>query len=522
MSYRRHIVTSNEARERLNAGVQKLARIVGSTLSPRGRNVIIERGVFPQITNDGVTIAREITDDDPISDIGIKIAREAAEQTNSHAGDGTTSATILTAKLFELGLKELERGDNVVQMREDMIAFAEKIKEEIKNKATPITTLEQKQNIAINSCQDEEAGRIIGEVFEEAGNDAVIAVTESDNRGICFEKSEGMRLENGFITPYFITNPDKAITELNDVSILVTDHSISLLRQIINFLQVFIEKKQKGDLLIIAEDVNNEALRTIVQTHLKYFQEGNFKMCAVSLPRKQRTEIAEDIAVLTGGRAILQALGEQIDASSIERLGYAKKVTVTPNYTEIIEAAGSKEAVEQRIVEIRNTEENNEENKSSNALRIAKLSGGVAMIKIGSDTDTELRERKLRIEDAIHATKAAITSGIVIGGGATLLHLKNSLIPVTTGEKIVYDSLDVIFNKVVENSGEEIEKIQKEVLASGYPFGFDSKTRLVLDMETAAIFDPALVITTALDKSISAAASLLTVEAVVSFITEEK
>jgi chaperonin GroEL len=517
---------SEDARRAMLRGVDKLADAVKVTLGPKGRNVVLEKKFgSPLITNDGVTIAKEIELEDPFENMGAKLVAEVASKTNDIAGDGTTTATVLAQAMIREGLKNVTAGANPVGIRKGIEKAVQVAVEELKAISKPIKGRESIAQVAAISSADEEVGELIAEAMERVGNDGVITIEESKGFTTELDVVEGMQFDRGYASPYMVTDSDKMEAVLENPYILITDKKISNIQEILPVLEQVVQ--QGKPLLLIAEDVEGEALATLVVNKLR----GTFNAVAVKAPGfgDRRKAMLEDIAILTGGEVITEDLGLDLKSATIAQLGRAGKVVVTKENTTIVEGAGDSSKIAARVNQIRAQLEETTSDFDREKLqeRLAKLAGGVAVIKVGAATETELKERKLRIEDALNATRAAVEEGIVSGGGTALVNVYNKVAAieaegdVATGVKIVLRALEEPIRQIAQNAGLEgsviVERLKKEEVG----IGFNAATGEWVNMIDAGIVDPTKVTRSALQNAASVAAMFLTTEAVVADIPEE-
>ncbi|SRR6056297_1475064 len=525
----KQIIFDEEARKALKAGVDKLADAVKVTLGPKGRNVVLDKGFgSPQIVNDGVTIAKEIELKDKIENVGAELVKEVANKTNDNAGDGTTTATILTRAIITEGLKNVSAGASPMQIKAGIEKGVNSIVEELKTKISkPISNAEEITQVASISANDAKLGKIIAEAMNEVGNDGVITVEESQSFGIEKEVVQGMQFDNGYVSPYMVTNTERMEAEFKDAHILITDKKISSINEILPLLEKLSETGKK-DLVIIAEDIEGEALATLVVNKIR----GAFNTLAVKAPGfgDSRKEMLQDIADLTGGKVISEEVGLKLENTEMDMLGQANKVVATKENCTIVEGRGDKQAVEQRVSRIKAEIENANSDFDKNKLkeRLAKLAGGVAVIRVGAATETEMQEIKLRIEDAINATKAAVEEGIVPGGGVALLKAKSILANVEVndeekiGIKILQNALEIPIKQIAENAGQEGSVIAEKVKQAEGNVGYNAAKNSYEDLMEAGIIDPTKVTRSALQNAASISAMFLTTECVVTDDPEEK
>lgn len=518
---------NEEARRKMLRGVDELANAVKVTLGPKGRNVVLEKKFgSPLITNDGVTIAKEIELEDPFENMGAQLVKEVATKTNDVAGDGTTTATVLAQAMIREGLKNVAAGANPVGLRRGIERAVQAAVEELKKIAKPIQGRQSISQVAAISSGDEEVGNLIAEAMEKVGNDGVITVEESKGFTTELEVVEGMQFDRGYISPYMVTDSDKMEAVLDDPYILITDKKINNIQDILPILEKVVQ--QSKPLVIIAEDVEGEALATLVVNKLR----GTFNCVAVKAPGfgDRRKAMLQDIAILTGGQVITEELGLDLKSAEISQLGTARQVRVSKENTIIVDGAGDKKDIEARIQQIKNQIEETTSDFDREKLqeRLAKLSGGVAVIKVGAATETELKEKKLRIEDALNSTRAAVEEGIVSGGGTALINVYNAVEAVQaegdekTGVNIVLRALEEPVRTIATNAGLEgsvvVERLKKEQPG----VGFNAATGEWVNMIDAGIVDPAKVTRSALQNAASVAALFLTTEAVVADKPEEE
>lgn len=516
-----------DARRAMLRGVDALADAVKVTLGPKGRNVVLEKKYgSPLITNDGVTIAKEVELKDPYENMGAQLVKEVATKTNDVAGDGTTTATVLAQAMIREGLKNVTAGANPMVIRRGIEKAVAKAVEEIKKIAKPVEGKSSIAQVAAISANDEEIGKLIAEAMEKVGNDGVITVEESKGFQTELDVVEGMQFDRGYVSPYMVTNTDRMEAELENPYILITDKKISNIQDILPLLEKVVQ--QGRQLLIIAEDVEGEALATLVVNKLR----GTFTAVAVKAPGfgDRRKAMLEDIAILTGGQVITEDLGLELKSARIDQLGRAARVVVTKENTTIVEGAGDKANINARIKSIRQQieETTSEFDKEKLQERLAKLAGGVAVIKVGAATETELKEKKLRIEDALNATRAAVEEGIVAGGGTAYVNILKNLTDLQadgdeqTGINIVLRALEEPVRQIAENAGEEGSVIVQRLKGEAANVGFNAATGEWVDMFSAGIVDPAKVTRSALQNAASVAMMFLTTEAAITEIPEKE
>ncbi|MGE8038124.1 chaperonin GroL [Lysinibacillus sp. KCTC 33748] len=518
---------SEEARALMLQGVDKLANAVKITLGPKGRNVVLEKKFgSPLITNDGVTIAKEIELENPYENMGAKLVAEVASKTNEIAGDGTTTATVLAQAIIREGLKNVTAGANPVGIRKGIDKAVAAALTELNAISRPVSNKEEIAQVAAISAADDEVGQLIAEAMERVGNDGVITIEESKGFTTELDVVEGMQFDRGYASHYMVTDTDKMEAVLDNPYILITDKKITNIQEVLPLLEQVVQ--QGRPLLIIAEDVEGEALATLVVNKLR----GTFNAVAVKAPGfgDRRKAMLEDIAILTGGQVITEELGLDLKSADITSLGRAAKVVVTKDNTTIVEGVGGADAIEGRIGQIRAqlAETTSEFDKEKLQERLAKLAGGVAVIKVGAATETELKERKLRIEDALNSTRAAVEEGIVSGGGTALLNVYAAVEKVAdaeegdvaTGVKIVLRALEEPVRQIANNAGLEgsiiVDRLKREAIG----VGFNAATGEWVNMIEAGVVDPAKVTRSALQNAASVAALFLTTEAVVADIPE--
>ncbi|UFT99843.1 chaperonin GroEL [Radiobacillus kanasensis] len=521
----KEIKFSEDARRAMLRGVDTLANAVKVTLGPKGRNVVLDKKYgSPLITNDGVTIAKEIELEDHFENMGAQLVSEVASKTNDVAGDGTTTATVLAQAMIREGLKNVASGANPVGVRRGIEKAVEVALEELKAISKPIESKESIAQVAAISSSDEEVGQLIAEAMERVGNDGVITIEESKGFNTELEVVEGMQFDRGYASPYMVTDQDKMEAELENPYILITDKKISNIQEVLPVLEQVVQ--QGRPLLMIAEDVEGEALATLVVNKLR----GTFNAVAVKAPGfgDRRKAMLEDIAVLTGGEVITEDLGLDLKNTGIEQLGRASKVVVTKEFTTIVEGSGNAEQIASRVTQIRaQAEETSSEfDKEKLQERLAKLSGGVAVVKVGAATETELKERKLRIEDALNSTRAAVQEGIVAGGGTALVNIYGKVSGLSlegdeaTGASIVLRALEEPVRQIAHNAGLEGSIIVERLKGEAVGVGFNAATGEWVNMVESGIVDPTKVTRSALQNAASVAAMFLTTEAVVADLPE--
>ena len=529
----KQLIFKEDARRKLQTGVDKVANAVSTTLGPKGRNVALDKKFgAPTVTHDGVTVAKEIELEDPYENMGAQLLKEAATKTNDIAGDGTTTATVLAQAIVNEGLKNVAAGANPMLLKRGIIHAADVVARNILEQSTPIETREEIANVASVSAQDSEIGDLIAEVMDKVGKDGVVTVEES--RGLEFETEyvEGMQFDRGYISPYFVTNSESMEADIEEPYILIHDKKVSAAQDIIPILEK-LHQIGKRELVIIAEDVDGEALATMVVNKLR----GAINVLAVKAPGfgDRRKAMLRDIAVLTGGTVISEETGRKLDSVAIQDLGRAAKVVSTKDDTVVVDGAGEQSAITGRIEEIRREIDNSTSDYDREKLqeRLAKLSGGVAVIRVGAATETELKEKKHRVEDALSATRAAVEEGIVPGGGVALINAVSSLDDVSldvtdenTGITIMRRALEMPMRKIAANAGEDGAVIIQNVRraqddGANHRIGFNVMTGEYGDMIEAGIPDPAKVTRGAIENSASIAAMILTTEALITDVPEE-
>ena len=524
----KEIIFSDEARNKLYEGVKKLNDAVKVTMGPRGRNVLIQKSFgAPTITKDGVSVAKEIELKDSLENMGAALVREVASKTADQAGDGTTTATILAHAIFKEGLRNITAGANPIEVKRGMDKACEAIIAELKKLANAVKDKKEIAQVAtISANSDEKIGALIADAMEKVGKDGVITVEEAKSINDELSVVEGMQFDRGYLSPYFITNAEKMIVELSSPYILLFDKKITSLKDLLPILEQI--QKTGKPLLIIAEDIEGEALATLVVNKLR----GVLNISAVKAPGfgDRRKAMLEDIAILTGGEVISEELGRTLESASVQDLGQASSVIIDKDNTTIVNGAGDKKAIAARITQIKAqiAETTSDYDKEKLQERLAKLSGGVALIKVGAATETEMKEKKDRVDDALSATKAAVEEGIVIGGGAALIKAKAKIKLKLEGDEaiggaIVERALKAPLRQIAENAGFDAGVVVNSVeTAKGEHHGFDAAKGEYVDMLKAGIVDPVKVERIALQNAVSVASMLLTTEATISEIKEEK
>jgi chaperonin GroEL len=516
-----------EARAALEGGVDAVANAVKVTLGPKGRYVVLDKKFgAPTITNDGVTIAREIEIEDVFQNQGAQLVREVATATNDVAGDGTTTATVLAQTIVHQGLKNVAAGANPLGLRRGIEKAVDQVVEHIRNQAKEVSGKEQIARVAAISAADDEIGDVIADAIDKVGKDGVVNVEEGQTFGMDLEFTEGMQFDKGYISPYMVTDQDRMEAVLEDPHILIANQKIGSVRDLLPILEQVIQSGKP--LLIIAEDVEGEALATIVVNKLR----GTFTGVAVKAPGfgDRRKRMLEDIAILTGGEVITEEMGLKLENTQLSQLGHARRVVVAKDTTTIIDGGGDSEAIKGRINQIKNEIENTDSDFDREKLqeRLAKLAGGVAVVKVGAATETELKEKKHRVEDALQATRAALEEGIVPGGGVALLRATEAVKvdaldgDEQTGARIVLRSLEEPVRQIAENSGFEGSVIVNEVRNTKGNVGLNAETGEIVDLIEAGVIDPAMVTRSALENAASIGKNILTTEAIVAEMPEKE
>ena len=517
-----------EARKALEAGVNQLADTVRVTLGPKGRNVVLDKSFgAPLITNDGVTIAKEIELEDAFENMGAQLVKEVATKTNDVAGDGTTTATVLAQAMINEGMKNLAAGANPIVLRKGMKKATEAAVEAIAKMSQPISGRDSIARVASISAADDEVGEMVADAMEKVSKDGVITIEESKTMKTELDLVEGMQFDRGYVSAYMCTDMDKMEANLDDPYILITDKKISNIQEILPVLEQIVQSGSK--LLIVAEDIEGEALTTLIVNKLR----GTFTVVGVKAPGygDRRKEMLKDLAILTGGTVISEELGLELKDTTMEQLGRAKSVKVQKENTIIVDGCGNKEEIAARVAQIRAqiAETTSEFDKEKLQERLAKLAGGVAVIRVGAATETEMKEAKLRMEDALSAARAAVEEGIIAGGGSAYVHVTQEIKSVVdalegdekTGGKIILKALEAPLFHISANAGLEGSVIINKVKESPVGFGFDAYKEEYVDMIKAGILDPAKVTRSALQNATSVASTLLTTESVVANIKEE-
>lgn len=521
------VLYNEEARKALLKGVDQLADAVKITLGPKGRNVVLDKKYgAPNIVNDGVSIAREIELKDPFENMGAQLVKEVATKTNDVAGDGTTTATLLAQSMIHEGMRNVAAGANPMVLKKGIEKAVDVLVGEIKKKAVSVDTKAKIAQVASVSSADSTIGNLIADAMEKVGNDGVITVEDSKTMGTSLKVVEGMQFDRGYLSPYMVSDADKMECVMNDPYILITDKKIPVIQDIIQLLEKVVQAGK--ELLIIAEDVEGEALATLVVNRLR----GTFKCAAVKAPGfgDRRKAMLEDIAVLTGGQVISEDMGRKLDSASIEDLGTAHQVRIAKDNTTIVGGAGDKAAIASRVEQIREQLKvaTSQFDKDKLQERLAKMSGGVAVIEVGAATEVEMKDKRLRIEDALNATRAAVEEGIVAGGGTTFVDIQKELDgikaegDVKTGINIVRHAVEAPIRQIASNAGMEGAIVAEKVKAAKVGIGYNAAEDKYEDMIAAGIVDPAKVTRSALQNAASIAALVLTTEAIVGDEPEDK
>ena len=518
-----------DARKKMESGVNQLADTVKVTLGPKGRNVVLDKGFgAPLITNDGVTIAKEIELEDRFENMGAQLVKEVATKTNDAAGDGTTTATVLAQAMINEGMKNIAAGANAIVLRKGMKKAVETAQKAIKEMSKPVSGKKDITRVAAISAESDEVGEMVADAMEKVGKNGVITIEEAKTMQTSVDVVEGMQFDKGYLSAYMCNDKDKMVANMDEPYILITDKKISNIQDILPILEQI--SKAGKELLIIAEDVTGEALTTLIVNSLR----GTLKVVAVKAPGygDNRKEMLKDIAFLTGGQAVFEELGMQLKDTSMEMLGRAKSVKATKDSTTIVDGEGKSEDIQERIASIKAQAEKatSEYDKKKYLDRIAKMSGGVGVIRIGAATETEMKESKYRVEDALNATKAAVEEGIIAGGGSAYIHAQKAVLAEAaklegdekTGALIVARALEAPLRTIVENAGLEGAIVVNKVKESADGIGFDAVSEEYVDMMANGIIDPVKVTDSALVNAESIASTLLTTEAAVGNIPEKK
>lgn len=514
------VLFGDEARKKLKAGVDKLAQAVVTTLGPKGRNVAIERiYAAPQVVHDGVTVAKALRLKDPWEQMGVDLVKQAASVTNEVAGDGTTTATLIAQAMIEEGMKLVDAGVNPMMVRREMDDAVAVVMKLLTEKARAVASKEEKQSVASISAQSEEIGSIIAEAMEKVGDTGAIVVEESKSMETQLVYKEGMRLDRGFISPYFVTNQQRMQAELENPRIFITDYKLTVLADLIPLFEVA-TKAKIGSLIIIADDVSDEALQTLILNKIK----GVAQICAIKAPGfgERRHDILEDICAITGANLISKDMGKSMDSLTIEDLGEAERIIATKDDATIVGGKGNKAFISQRAEVLKQAAdaENSAFDKEKLLQRVAKLSTGVASILVGGATEVEVKERKYRVEDAINATRAAVEEGIIAGGGIALLNIVGKFDAKNKGEEIVFKSLRIPFEMILKNAGEDAKAIEKKIKQDGY--GYNVVTEQYGDMIEMGVIDPVKVTKSALQNAASVATMALTTECLIGYLQVEQ
>ena len=523
----KQILQSTTAREKLLAGVKKLSGAVKITLGPKGRNVVLDRQyATPLITNDGVTIAKEVELPDKFENMGAAIVKECAIKTNDIAGDGTTTATLLSEVMIDEGIKCLQSGENPINLKQGMKLATDFVTKELDKKSKPVASKEDLAHVASISAGSDEIGNLIATTLFEVGSDGAVTICESKTSKTFASKTQGLEFDRGYMSPYFVTDNEKMIVEYSDVFVLVTDKKLTSMQEILHLLEQIAQNGRS--LLIIAEDIEQEALSSLVLNKLR----GNLSVVAVKCPLfgEKRKQILDDIAVVTGGKFICTETGEKLSNMSLEDLGQAKLVRVNKDSTLIVEGKGDAAKVEERKAELRNQLANADGyDKEKLQERLAKLSGGVAVINVGANTEVEMHELKLRIEDALSSAKSARQCGVVAGGGIALFNCLQALEnfdcnPIyNCGVQVIKKAITAPLKQILINAGLDYQPILDKLISSNDEnYGYDAKTNTYVNMFDAGIIDPVLVTKTALSSACSVASTLLTTECLISTTVEDK
>jgi len=526
----KQLIYAEEARTKLKAGVDKLAKAVATTLGPKGRNVALDKKWgAPNVIHDGVTVAKEIELEDPFENMGASLVKEAASKTSDVAGDGTTTSVVLAQAMVEEGLKNITAGANPMILKFGVEKATEAVVAELKKMAKKVADQSEIEKIATISAADPAIGKLISDALQKVGPDGVITVEEGKGLELSVEYKEGMEFDRGFVSPYFVTDPDKMQAIIEDAHILITDQKVASLSDLLQFLENFV--KISKNLVIIADEVEGEALATLVVNKLR----GTFSVLAVKAPGfgDRRKEMLEDIATLTGGVVISEDMGRKLESVTVEDLGKADSVVSDKDNTIIVGGKGAKSAIEGRIKQIRNEMDSTDSDFDKEKLqeRLAKLTGGVAVINVGAATEIELKEKKERVDDAVHATKAAVEEGYIVGGGVALVRSAKILDKMITasadtderiGIEIVRDALEKPLAMIATNAGVDSGWVTKEVEKASGNVGLNALTGKFEDLVTAGVIDPVKVARTALQNAASVAMMILTTEALITDLPEKE
>jgi chaperonin GroEL len=524
----KQIIFAEDARKKMKDGVDKLANATKVTLGPKGRTVVLEKKFgSPVIIDDGVTIAKEIELQDPYENMGAQLVKEVASKTNDIAGDGTTTAIVLTQALLAEGIKNITAGANAKGIQRGMLKAAELVKKELSKSSKPVKSKAEKAQVATISANDSEIGNMIAEAMEKVGHEGVITVEEGKSAETTLEVVEGMQFDRGYISPYFVSDSERMEAVLEDCFVIVTDKKISSMQDILPLLEKIVQTGKS--FVLIAEDVEGEALATLVVNKIR----GTLKAAAVKAPGfgDRRKEMLADIATLTGGEVISEELGHKFDKVGLDMLGKAKRIVIDKDNTTIVNGAGDKSEIKKRADSIRKQIEDTTSDYDKEKLqeRLAKLSGGVAVINVGAATETEMKAKKAKVEDASNATRAGVEEGMIVGGGAALLRaaevlekFKGDNEDETTGAQIVKRALQAPIRLIAENSGLEASVVVQKILGSSNGQGLNAQTGEYVDLFKAGIVDPLKVTRTALENAVSIVGTILTTEVLVSDIPEKK
>jgi len=525
----KNIIFDDKARQALKKGVDKLAQAVKITLGPKGSNVILDRGFgSPLITNDGVTIAKEIELEDKVENLGAEVLKQAAEKTNDIAGDGTTTAVVLAWSIITAGLKNVTAGADALSIKRGIDKAVKVVIKELKNISQKVDNHDEIANVGSISADDKEIGNMIANIFDEVGKNGVITVEESKTLGLSKEVVKGLQFNKGYISPYMITDSEKMESVLENPYVIITDKKITIIQEILPLLDKIVQSGKK-DLLIIADDLSGEALATLILNKLR----GTFNVVAVKTPGfgDNKKELMEDIAIITGSKIISEEIGLKLDKTELDDLGHARRIVINKDNTTIVDGGGDAENIKNRMKQIKNQLENTDSDFDKEKLeeRLAKLSGGIAVIKVGAATEVEQKEKQHRVEDAVRATKAALEEGVVPGGGIALLRSSKALDNIQTdnedekiGVDIVLRSLEEPIRQIAENAGRSGEVVLEEAKKRQDNEGFDVTKGEFIDMFKAGIVDPTKVTRSALENAASVASMLLTTKVVITDIPEKK
>ena len=525
----KNIIFDDKARQALKKGVDKLAQAVKITLGPKGSNVILDRGFgSPLITNDGVTIAKEIELEDKVENLGAEVLKQAAEKTNDIAGDGTTTAVVLAWSIITAGLKNVTAGADALSIKRGIDKAVKVVIKELKSISQKVESHDEIANVGSISSGDKEIGNMIADIFDEVGKNGVITVEESKTLGLSKEVVKGLQFNKGYISPYMITDSEKMESILEDPYVIITDKKITIIQEILPLLDKIVQSGKK-DLLIIADDLSGEALATLILNKLR----GTFNVVAVKTPGfgDNKKELMEDIAIITGSKIISEEIGLKLDKTELDDLGHARRIVINKDNTTIVDGGGDAENIKNRMKQIKNQLENTDSDFDKEKLeeRLAKLSGGIAVIKVGAATEVEQKEKQHRVEDAVRATKAALEEGVVPGGGIALLRSSKTLDNIQTdnedekiGVDIILRSLEEPIRQIAENAGRSGEVVLEEAKKRQDNEGFDVTKGEFIDMFKAGIVDPTKVTRSALENAASVASMLLTTKVVITDIPEKK